>query len=44
MLNLKIMIMENLLKEANRRDQERNIGVFNLIIIQGIWKFTICNN
>jgi hypothetical protein len=36
--------MEELLNEANKRDDKRNIGVFNLVIIQGIWGFTICNN
>ena len=36
--------MNNLLNEANKRDNERNIGIFNLVIIQDIWRFTICNN
>jgi hypothetical protein len=36
--------MKDLLNEATRRDNQRNVGVFNLVIIQGIWRFTICNN
>jgi hypothetical protein len=36
--------MKDLLNEARRRDNQRNVGVFNLVIIQGVWGFTICNN
>lgn len=36
--------MKDLLDEANKRDNERKIGTFSLVVIQGIWGFTICNN
>jgi hypothetical protein len=29
--------MEDLINEANKRDNQRNVGVFNLVIIQRVW-------
>ena len=36
--------MKDLLNEARRRDNERNIGVFTTITIQEVLIITICNN
>lgn len=36
--------MKDLLNEARRRDNERNIGTFSVVVIQGVWLFTLCNN
>lgn len=36
--------MKDLLDEANKRDNERNIGVFTTITIQEVLVITICNN
>ena len=36
--------MKDLLNEANKRDNERQIGIFSLVVIQGVWGFTLCNN
>lgn len=36
--------MKDLLNEANKRDKQRNIGIFTTIIIQEVLEITICNN
>ena len=36
--------MKDLLNEANKRDNERKIGIFKHLITQCGWVFTICNN
>ena len=35
--------MKDLLNEANRRDNERKIGIFNMIIANEL-VFILCNN
>lgn len=35
--------MDDLIKNAEQKDKERNIGIFNQIIVNELI-FTICNN
>lgn len=35
--------MDELINNAEQKDKERNIGIFNLIIVNELI-FTICNN
>jgi hypothetical protein len=35
--------MDELINNANRKDKERNIGIFNLIIVNDLL-FILCNN